>query len=281
MDVTILPSGEILRFSLDIAAIVKGETVHYQTYFTNVGTAKLKFFIAYEIGNLNTDPKVNRNFATTLKLIGEAPWENINQNLAVYDYSSLRIDSHNSRGSPENVWINIYTPPQSNSRTFLVQKNGSLKRIMTETRLPSNQYEVLNFTPAINEQNSYLGNNRLSYYFNLKPDQTNPEAVDRFLAVQDWAEAVKNRDGRAQFEMLTKKQQEASLEHYEKLGWTTGSASPWIANYLIETNEMEATVTFQYTTADIKEGLYAGEYKQILLFAEEDGKLKIDKYSAW
>lgn len=98
-----------------------------------------------------------------------------------------------------------------------------------------------------------------------------------------WAEAVKNRDGKAQYALMTKALQEKVYNEFTGLNWVIGTSSPWVVSYDIPDVESRSTdrvyarakVIFQYATSTGP----AGSYSQELTFIEEDGALKIDSIS--
>lgn len=53
-------------------------------------------------------------------------------------------------------------------------------------------------------------------------------------AVDNWAQAVKQRNGAWQYALLTPDLQKRYLPRFEKLNWVTGTSSPWAGNYEIE-----------------------------------------------
>ena len=94
-------------------------------------------------------------------------------------------------------------------------------------------------------------------------------------AAGQWAEAVKKRDGRAQYNLLSSQCQSTVYEDYQSRGWQTGQSSPWVENYEISVNGTKATVTYQYAAST---GL-AGNYEQTLSFVKQDGRFCIASFS--
>ncbi|QAT48968.1 M56 family metallopeptidase [Caproiciproducens sp. NJN-50] len=90
-----------------------------------------------------------------------------------------------------------------------------------------------------------------------------------------WAEAVKKRDGKAQYDLLSPKCQSAVYDAYDSNGWTTGTSSPWVESYEVSAYQNGATVTYQYATSTG----FAGAYEQALSFVNQNGKLCIDGFS--
>lgn len=90
-----------------------------------------------------------------------------------------------------------------------------------------------------------------------------------------WAEAVKNRDGKAQYVLMTKEFQKKVYEEFKGLNWVTGTSSPWVESYTVTAQDGGARVTFAYATSTGP----AGSYSQDLTFKNEDGVLKIDAIS--
>lgn len=90
-----------------------------------------------------------------------------------------------------------------------------------------------------------------------------------------WAEAVKNRDGKAQYDLLSPKCQSAVHDEYSSNGWSTGTSSPWVESYEISADKNSAAVTYRYATSTG----FAGSYEQTLSFVEQNGKYSIDSFS--
>jgi hypothetical protein len=58
-----------------------------------------------------------------------------------------------------------------------------------------------------------------------------PASADE--AVNDWAEAVKNRNGAVQYSLLSPELKKRTLEAYRGMSWVTGVSSPWVDSYQI------------------------------------------------
>lgn len=100
-----------------------------------------------------------------------------------------------------------------------------------------------------------------------------PDAVSE--VAEKWAEAVKNRDGRAQYELMTPALQKRVYDEFSGLNWVTGTSSPWVERYSVEETDAGARVTMDYASSAGDEGAYV----QDLSFAEADGALKISAIS--
>lgn len=90
-----------------------------------------------------------------------------------------------------------------------------------------------------------------------------------------WAKAVRDRDGRAQYDLLSSRLQKDVRGDYESGGWVTGQPSPWIDGFTVVPGDKTAEVAYTYMTS---EG-FAGEYRQTLSFTEENGRLAISGYT--
>ncbi|MDP4153823.1 MAG: S-layer homology domain-containing protein [Bacillota bacterium] len=98
-----------------------------------------------------------------------------------------------------------------------------------------------------------------------------------------WAEAMKMRDGRAQYLFMSRDLESKSYEMLDSSGWVTGVSSPWIARYEVRVGQNgdlklgdnEAVVIFEYATS----AGYAGTYEQTLTFVNENGWNRIDRIS--
>lgn len=96
---------------------------------------------------------------------------------------------------------------------------------------------------------------------------------DRLKLAREWAEAVKMRDGKAQYELMSRKLQTEKHDDFEAFGWVTGMSSPWMESYQVIAINNKARVTFERATSTG----YAGIHENILEFITEDGRLCIDK----
>lgn len=96
-------------------------------------------------------------------------------------------------------------------------------------------------------------------------------ADDALATVQTWAEAVKNRDGKAQYALYTKDYQKEVYDELNGLNWVTGTSSPWVDAWVVTEPAAGITVTFHTATSTGP----AGEYAVTLTLTQEDGSTKI------
>ena len=92
---------------------------------------------------------------------------------------------------------------------------------------------------------------------------------------EQWAEAVKKRDGKAQYALMSPKCQAAVYDEYSSSHWSTGVSSPWVESYAVSANQTGATVTYRYATSTG----FAGTYKQTLSFVNRNGRFCIDAFT--
>lgn len=90
-----------------------------------------------------------------------------------------------------------------------------------------------------------------------------------------WAEAVKNRDGKAQYDLMTSALQKSVHDQFSGLNWVTGTSSPWVERYSTQETDTGVQVTLEYASSTGS----AGSYQQDLTFEEVDGVLKISSIS--
>lgn len=109
----------------------------------------------------------------------------------------------------------------------------------------------------------------------VSPADSGIQETDILKIANDWAEAVKIRDGKAQYALMTKALQNKVHDEFAGLNWVTGTSSPWVKSYTVSALDGGARVTFTYATSTGP----AGSYSQDLTFKEEDGVLKIDAIS--
>ena len=50
-------------------------------------------------------------------------------------------------------------------------------------------------------------------------------------ALEQWAEAIKTRNGALEYAVLSPELREERLEYFESLAWATGTSSPWVESY--------------------------------------------------
>lgn len=91
-----------------------------------------------------------------------------------------------------------------------------------------------------------------------------------------WAEALKSRDGKPRYDMMSAECKAAFIEE-QKAGlgddwnYVIGWSSPWVISYSIEMKENSAIIT--YTMQDSNPQQYV--MKELLKFGEENGKLVV------
>ena len=90
-----------------------------------------------------------------------------------------------------------------------------------------------------------------------------------------WAEAVKSRDGKAQYDLMTTALQKSVYDQFSGLNWVTGTSSPWVERYSTQETDTGVRVTLEYASSTGS----AGSYQQDLTFEEVDGALKISSIS--
>lgn len=94
-----------------------------------------------------------------------------------------------------------------------------------------------------------------------------------------WANALKTRDGRPRYEMMSKKVQEKFIQEQinrsgERWNFNIGVSSPWVVDFEINIDGMTATIT--YVTQTSEPAYY--NTREILTFTMENGKLEVDDY---
>lgn len=108
------------------------------------------------------------------------------------------------------------------------------------------------------------------------PASSQPEAVNPVQTIAGkWAEAVKNRDGKAQYDLMSPKCQSTVYDEYSSNHWSTGTSSPWVESYEVSADQTGAAVIYRYATSTG----FAGSYEQTLSFVEQNGNYSIDGFS--
>jgi bla regulator protein BlaR1 len=90
-----------------------------------------------------------------------------------------------------------------------------------------------------------------------------------------WGEAVQNRDGKAQYNLMSLGLQKKVYEDYQERNWVTGRSSPRVDGYTVKPGDKTAVITYTYMTSDG----FAGYYLQTLSFVTENGQLTISDYT--
>jgi hypothetical protein len=99
----------------------------------------------------------------------------------------------------------------------------------------------------------------------------NESALKMYGVASQWAKAIQDRDGRAQYELLSADLQSEFHDCYENANWVTGMSSPWVNSFTIEVSGNSAIVFYEGMTSTG----FAGYTIDSLSFTEEDGQLKI------
>ncbi|MDP4109512.1 MAG: hypothetical protein Q8878_05715, partial [Bacillota bacterium] len=164
-------------------------------------------------------------------------------------------------------------------------------------KYPAARVVIRRTKPAAANDNSYVGEQHVylipknsgyavdlsfdSPYVNKKASEIAKSLVldiDRLKiqnAARQWAEAVKTRDGKAQYDLMSPKLQKSRFADYQEQNWVTGQSSPWVDGYRITPGDKTAGVVYTYMTS---EG-FAGYYFQTLSFVTENGQPKISGFT--
>ncbi len=94
-----------------------------------------------------------------------------------------------------------------------------------------------------------------------------------------WANALKTRDGKPRYEMMSEQAKEKFKQEQitligENWNYVIGGSSPWVVDYEIEIDGMTATILYVTQTSD--PAYY--QTKETLTFVKENGKLIVDDY---
>ncbi|MDP4152274.1 MAG: M56 family metallopeptidase [Bacillota bacterium] len=97
----------------------------------------------------------------------------------------------------------------------------------------------------------------------------------KFMVAGKWAQAVKDRQGRAQYDLLSNSLKSSKKQWYEDMGWVTGTSSPWVENYSLIASDGGIKIIYEYATSAGPEG----KYEQMLHFIKEGGEMRIGSFS--
>lgn len=171
------------------------------------------------------------------------------------------------------------------SKTLEGYKYPATKVIIRRT-----QPAAANDDSYVDETHIYLipQNSKYAYdlYFdsalvNQKSDEVAKSIVINTNRVQiqhnanQWAEAVKNRDGKAQYNLMSQDLQKRVHNDFQERNWVTGQSSPWVDGFTVKPGDNTATVTYTYMTSDG----FAGYYLQTLTFSKGNGQYMISNFT--
>lgn len=109
-----------------------------------------------------------------------------------------------------------------------------------------------------------------------QPAVSEPAAPSSVTEIANkWAQAVKDRNGKAQYDLMTPALQESVFQEFSGLNWVTGTSSPWVERYSVEETDAGARVILEYASSTGSEG----SYRQDLTFEKADDGLKISGIS--
>ena len=98
------------------------------------------------------------------------------------------------------------------------------------------------------------GNDSEQIRIELLEDALAPQTAEE--GPNDWAEAIKTRNGAWQYALMNDELRQEHLKEFEELNWVTGFSSPWVENYEVskESEDEAGNVKFKvkfdwYTSA--------------------------------
>ncbi|WP_336775458.1 M56 family metallopeptidase [Paenibacillus sp. MMO-58] len=107
--------------------------------------------------------------------------------------------------------------------------------------------------------------------------QTANAAIENLTTV--WADALKSRDGKPRYDMMSAKAKEKFVEEQvnrsgEEWNYNIGVSSPWVIDYRSKVDGMNAVITYVTQTSE------PAYYKTVesVTFAKKKGKLVVDDY---
>jgi photosystem II stability/assembly factor-like uncharacterized protein len=86
-----------------------------------------------------------------------------------------------------------------------------------------------------------------------------------------WAQAVKSRDGRAQYELLSESLKAELYDGYVSFNWVTGTSSPWVDRYTVTAGPDGAVIDYTWASSTGPDG----SSRVALSFVRENGALRI------
>lgn len=120
---------------------------------------------------------------------------------------------------------------------------------MTKVVIRRTQPAAANDVSYVDESHIYLipQNSKYAYDIYLDSSGDSQRAVEiakgivinsdrieiRFLAGK-WAEAVRSRDGKAQYSLMNAQLQKKVYNDYQECNWVTGQSSPWVDGFKVK-----------------------------------------------
>ncbi len=179
----------------------------------------------------------------------------------------------------------------NHGETLSTKQLEGLSYPATEVVIRRTQPAAANDTSYVDELHIYLipENSKFAYDLYLDSSKVDKKTaieiaksvtINKYpIQIQDiaekWAEAVKNRDGKAQYALLSAERKAEVHAEYEALHWETGVSSPWVESYAVRARGNEAIIIYDYATSTGS----AGQYYQTLTFVVEDGIYYIDYFT--
>ena len=148
---------------------------------------------------------------------------------------------------------------------------------LTQTSKPEyyNTKEVVTFAT---DKNGNLYVKDFETVFENKLVESQKETIAKLA--QDWANALKTRDGKPRYDMMSDQAKEKFKKQQMKTGgknwnYIIGASSPWVVDYEIKIDGMTATIT--YLTQTSKPEYY--QTRETVIFAtDKNGKLYVKDY---
>lgn len=133
-----------------------------------------------------------------------------------------------------------------------------------------------------------ISSQNIDYFQNGLDGSTNNvgtavESVEDYQKIEElstvWAEALRTRDGKPRYEMMSKQAkekfvQEQKIRSGENWNYNIGESSPWVVDYKIEINGLNAIITYKTQTSE--SNYYTTQ--ETLTFKRESNKFIVDDY---
>lgn len=97
-----------------------------------------------------------------------------------------------------------------------------------------------------------------------------------------WATALKTRDGKPRYEMMSEKAKEKFVQEQisvsgENWNYVIGDSSPWVVSFEIQIEGMTATITYEMQTSEASS---YSKIETIRFIEDEHGKMVVDDYKS-
>ncbi len=150
-------NGDILRFNTSFIIFRDDKPLHFETSYIKENQLRVRRTWDFE---LTKEEAAAKYMELPLVLLDRIPWEHLIENLITTHYDYLTISNIRNRDGQGNILVGAGIP-----KSFFVNERGEISNFEELTFLPSWEYQVINFTPMLNQVNkSARGRMEVQYF---------------------------------------------------------------------------------------------------------------------